>query len=187
MPESFGTITSYHNVISSHYDPQEFIERSWLVEEVARFRDDKDRRHLIIVGEPGSGKSTFLAYLAKSWNCPRHFIRVGSLGGVTGVDAQAFLVSIASQLYQKYGPDIFESATSGTTKVTVRSAKDQAEVIGRFVEVLYTWPFLPSVDRSVEVDVKKATGRSKVIGEWISQLVDVTKALDELDAIPNFV
>ena len=70
MPESLGKITTYSNVIATRYNPDEFVGREWLIEEVTRFRDDEDRRYMVIVGEPGSGKSTFLAYLAEYWNCP---------------------------------------------------------------------------------------------------------------------
>src|SRR5437016_857447 len=143
MVEAFGTITAYHDAINRQYHLQEFIGRKWLIEEVTRFRNDKDRRSLIIVGEPGSGKSTFLAYLAEFWNCPRHFIRMDNFGGVTGVDPKAFLVSLGSQLYEKYGPDIFERGVSGGTQVTVGWTKDQSEVVGRFIDELVTLPFLP--------------------------------------------
>ncbi len=180
MPEPLGRITTHHNVIHTRYNPQEFVGRRWLTKEVARFRDDEDRRHMVIVGEPGSGKSTFLAYLAESWNCPRHFIRVDNISGVTGVDPRAFLVSLGSQLYQKYGPHIFEQSISSTTKVMVGWAKDQKEIVGRFVEELYTLPFLPVQRDDIEVKVGIATGQSQVIGERIKRLVDVTLKLDEL-------
>ena len=180
MQKPLGRITTHHDVIYKRYNPQEFVGRRWLTEEVARFRDDEDRRHMVIVGEPGSGKSTFLAYLAESWNCPRHFIRVDNISGVTGVDPRAFLVSLGSQLYQKYGPHIFEQRISSTTKVMVGWAKDQKEIVGRFVEELYTLPFLPLQRDDIEVKVGIATGQSQVIGERIKRLVDVTLKLDEL-------
>ena len=134
---------------------------------------------MVIVGEPGSGKSTFMAYLAVTWNCPIHFIRVDNIGGVIGVDPRSFLISIGSQLYQKYGPDIFPKGVSGTTKVTSGFTKDNAEVVGRFIDELYTLPFLLPTQRDVTVKAGIATGESKVIGERIRKMVDVTHALDE--------
>ncbi len=179
MTEPFGRITANHDVIYPRYDPRAFIGRGWLVEKVAQFRDDKDGRHLIIVGEPGSGKSAFVAYLAETWNCPRHFIRVDNVGGVTGVDPRAFLISMGSQLYQKYGHDIFEKGSPGTTKVTTVLTKDKVEVVGRFIDELYTLPFLPQPQRDVEVRVGVAAGESRVIGERVKKLVDVTLDLNE--------
>lgn len=178
MAKPFGIITEYQDTIATRFDPQQFVGRQWLIEEVARFRDNEDRRHLIIVGEPGSGKSTFLAYLASIWNCPRYFIRVDSMSGVTGTDPRAFLVSIGAQLYQKYGRDIFERAVSGTTTVTAGWTKDQSEVVGRFIDELYTLPFLPTEDRNVEVRAAVTTGGSKVIGERIRRLYTTAYDLD---------
>jgi len=180
MIETFGIITAYHDMINARYNPQEFVGRKWLIGEVVRFRDDEERRHLVIVGEPGSGKSTFLAYLAAFWNCPRHFIRVDNRSGVAGIDPRAFLVSLGAQLYEKYGLDIFERGIAGHTQVTVGWTKDQAEVVGRFVDELYTLPFLPLQRDDVQVKVGVAAGHSKVLGEQVRRLVDVTLALDEL-------
>jgi hypothetical protein len=180
MAETFGTITAYHDSIDERYNPQQFFGRRWLIDEVTHFRDDKDRRCLVIVGGPGSGKSTFLAYLAELWNCPRHFIRMDNIGGVTGISSHAFLIALGSQLYEKYGPTIFEHGLAGNTHVTVGRIKDQAEVVGRFVEFLYKLPFLPPQQDDVDVNVNIATGNSKVVGERIKSQVDVTLGLDDL-------
>src|SRR5258708_40046851 len=100
MPEPFGRITTYQDdLIYARYDPLKFVGRGWLVAEIARFRDAYHRKHMIIVGEPGSGKSAFIAYLARLWNCPRHFIREDNIRGISGVDTPNFLISLAHQLY----------------------------------------------------------------------------------------
>src|SRR5512147_783464 len=120
MDNTFGSITRHFDIISSHYDPVTYVDRPWLTQLVYQFCEDKDKRHLIIVGEPGSGKTTFLAHLALDWNCPRHFIRAGSISGVTGIDPRSFLISLGIQLKQKYGGDIFERDDTGTTQVKAR-------------------------------------------------------------------
>lgn len=180
MPEPLGRITTYSSVISARYNQDQFVGRQWLMEEVIRFRDDVERRHLIIVGEPGSGKSAFLAYLAVTLNCPRHFIRVGSIDGVTGVDPRHFLVSLGAQLYQKYGREIFAQAEEGTNiRVTVGLATGKKEIVGRFIDELYTLPFLPLSERAVQVKVGAATGQSQIIGEHIGKLINIAESLDE--------
>jgi hypothetical protein len=180
VSQSFGRITANQDVIYPRYDPTKFVGRGWLVDEVARFRDSHERQHLVIVGEPGSGKSTFIAYLAETWNCPRHFIRADNVAGVTGVDPRAFLISLGAQLCQKYGPEIFEQGESTKTRVIVGLAKDQSEVVGRLIEEMYTLPFLPQPEREVQVQVVAATGRSRVVGEHVKRMINVTLALDEL-------
>jgi ABC-type branched-subunit amino acid transport system ATPase component len=142
MAQPFGHITANLNVIYPRYDPAKFVGRGWLVDEVARFRDNEHRQHMMIVGEPGSGKSTFTACLAETWNCTRNFIRADNVAGVTGVDPRAFLISMGAQLCQKYGPEIFVQGKSTKTRVIVGLAKDQAEVVGRMIEEMYTLPFL---------------------------------------------
>jgi tetratricopeptide (TPR) repeat protein len=172
-------ITAGHEVIYPRYDPDKFVGREWLVKKAAQFRDRNDSRHLIIVGEPGSGKSTLLAYLAETWNCPRHFIRADNIGGVTGVDPRAFLLSIGTQLFQKYGADIFASGEAGSTRVRVGMSKDEAEVVGRVVDELVTpLPFLHQ-ERDIEVTVGAALGNSQVIGERIRRLVNNAYSLPE--------
>jgi hypothetical protein len=180
VPTAFGRITAAAEVIYPRYDPNTLVGRAWLRKEVEQFCKRPDERHLIIVGEPGSGKSSFLAYLAETWNCPRHFIRVDNVGGVTGVSPRAFLVSLGAQLYEKYGPDIFQRPDSEDVDVQAGWTKDEAVVVGRFVDSLFTLPFLPVRKRKVKVKALAATGKSQVIGERIRSLVDVTEAMDEL-------
>jgi tetratricopeptide (TPR) repeat protein len=174
-----GRITAAREVIYRRYDPAAFVGRDWLLTEVERFRQDLGRRQLVIVGEPGSGKSAFIAFLAEHWNCPRHFIRVDSVGGVTGVSARAFLISIGAQLFQKYGPDIFARPDPAPTRVSVGVASGRAHVVGRFIEELHALPFLPCPEGEVDVRVIAAIGDSEVVGEHVGRLVDVAEALDE--------
>jgi tetratricopeptide (TPR) repeat protein len=180
MSNAFGQITAHRDVIYPRYDPQAFVGREWLINEVRRLRDDEGRRHLIIVGEPGSGKSAFLAYLAEIWNCPRYFIRADNIDGVTDVAPRRFLLSLGAQLYEKYGAAIFPRSPTGTTQVTTAVTSNQSEVVGRFIDELYTLPFLPAAERDITVRAGITTGRSRVIGEHVRRLIDVTEKLDEL-------
>jgi len=179
MAAEFGRITVAHDIIYRRYNPSNFIGREWLVQKVASFCDNPEGRHLIIVGEPGSGKTALMAYLAEAWNAPRHFIRVGSKSGTTGVAPRAMLISIGAQLYQKYGQAIFRAPVGGKTSVNIGLAKNKTRVTGRFIQELYTLPFLPLPDRDVVVRVGAALGESKVVGERIGRLIDVTEALSE--------
>src|ERR1041384_3960307 len=173
---STGRVTTFNDIIDRLYDPSSFLERPWLVDEIARFLDG-DRRHLIIVGEPGSGKSAFVAYLASVWNCPRYFIRVDSIRSASGISARAFLVALGTQLYQKYGPDVFPSERKNI-EVWAGLTGGRAEVVGQFIDRLYTLPFLPTT-RAVELRSCMAFGDAKVIGQRINEVHNITLSLDE--------
>jgi hypothetical protein len=175
----FGEITAARDVIYRRYPPDSFVGREWLVAEAARFRDDPKRRQLLIVGEPGSGKSAFVAYLAETWNAPRHFVRADHVGGVIGQSVRAAFIGLGAQLFQKYGAGIFDHAAPGVTRVTAGLTRDKAEIVGRLVDELHTLPFLPLHDRDVQVSVVAANGQSRVVGEHIRRLVDISYALDE--------
>lgn len=174
-----GLITSHQDVISARYKPDDYVGRVWLREAAEEFRGGQKSRHMVIVGEPGSGKSTFLAYLATNWNCPRHFVRGDNQGGVAGVDARAFLMSIGAQLYQRYGADLFPRVPRSTNVVSAWTS-GRSEVVGRWIDELYTLPFLPVAGQHVAVSAGITSGGSRVVGERISRMVDVTLALDEL-------
>jgi tetratricopeptide (TPR) repeat protein len=171
-------ISAHQEIIDRLVPSQRFVRRDWLVRAVAGAFDDTGCRHVIVAGQPGSGKSVFLAGLAVEWNCPRHFARLDSTAGVTGSSTRAFLVSIGAQLYQKYGETIFRD-TSGSTRVSVALAGGNAEIVGRLVDELHTFPFLPPPTPQVEVTVGAAFGHSRVVGERIRRLVDATILLDE--------
>ncbi|MFS0517803.1 hypothetical protein ACEYW6_24240 [Nostoc sp. UIC 10607] len=179
MSYSFPRITTYEDSITRFYNPDDkfFVERVWLVKKIEQFKQNPKGRHLIIVGEPGSGKSTFMAYLAQYWNCPRHFIRVENKSDASDVDTRSFLVSLGAQLYQKYGQDIFDQNISDTI-VKVNNITDNTEIVGRSTKESYTLPFLP-LKGNVLVEANQVSGHSKVTGEQIGKRLDSSKQLDE--------
>jgi AAA ATPase-like protein len=173
-----GLITAAQDAIRSRFNPAQFVGRRWLVELIEGRIASDQCRHVLIIGEPGSGKSALIAYLAQASNWPRHFIRVDNIGGVTGTDPRHFLISVGAQLYQKYGSVIFNQS-GGTISVTVGFAKDRAEIVGRFIDELVTLPFLPVETRDVQVRAAVATGQTRVIGERIGRLVNAAALLDD--------
>ena len=155
-----------------------FFKRNWLVERCTDFKNNSNQRHLIIVSGPGTGKSVFIADLARSWNCPRHFIRVGHTRGITGSSTKAFLISIGTQLYQRYGRHIFDSAENRKTRVNVGSIEDNARVVGRYIEEIVRLPFLPVTTSDVQVNVRHTSGSARTYGEFIGKWIDSAESLD---------
>jgi hypothetical protein len=176
-------ITVGLDVIQRLYPPDRFVGREWLIAEAERFLLDPDRHRLVILGEPGSGKSAFLAYLASTWNAPRHFIRTDNKIGVAGASARSCLVSLGFQLFQLFGADIFPAPASQLTSVKVKWASGKAEVVGRVIDTLVTLGFGPQANRQVRVQVGVAKNQSSVIGERIGQVVEVAQALEPAELL----
>jgi hypothetical protein len=174
-PRTFGRITADGEFIVRRFPAYEFVGREWLFDLADDIRSA--RRQMILVGEPGAGKSTFAARIAELWNCPRHFIRADNMSGVSGTDARSFLVRIGAQLREKYGPEIFQHAIKGSTQVTVGWAGDRAQVTGRVIDELYQLPFLEN-GRDVKVRVGVATSGAVVYGERIHKVYDLSLALE---------
>ncbi|HUX77182.1 MAG TPA: hypothetical protein VMY40_11135 [Anaerolineae bacterium] len=77
---------------------RDFTGREWLIQQVREFLDDPQAPHfLLIIGEPGIGKSAFAAYLWQRAQIPDavHFC-IGGRGGTT--EPLGFVHSIAEQL-----------------------------------------------------------------------------------------
>lgn len=79
-----------------------FVGREFVFEALATFLHEHDRGYFVIKGEPGIGKTTLLAHLAKTRGYIHHF-NDASLGIVK---PDQFLENICVQLIARYGLDI---------------------------------------------------------------------------------
>src|ERR1700678_543751 len=84
-----------------------FVGRQWVRDAVAAFLRADGPRHFLLLGEPGCGKSAFLASLVSLHNYPHHFIGVGSRFDVEDSLAWRSPVTLAEsigyQLVRDYG------------------------------------------------------------------------------------
>jgi WD40 repeat protein len=86
-------------LVRSYVDDPRFIERRWLAELVEEKLADPGCRFLLLTGEPGSGKTALMTWLAKrnaGW--PRYFIRRDSRVPLNSGDAHSLLFSLGHQL-----------------------------------------------------------------------------------------
>ncbi|MBS3028208.1 MAG: hypothetical protein HCA25_14290 [Dolichospermum sp. DET50] len=173
------TITTHQETIASLFNPGDFVERKWLLKEIERhFEENPGKQHLIIVGEPGSGKTAYLAYLANHWNCPRHFIRFDAVSSVTGIDPRSFLLSIGSQLYEKYGEQIFDEAGSLDVSLTGDSITQGSDVNSVIIKNLFRLPWQEPLKANVKIELRDVSN-TKVTGVQIQNVVNTALALDE--------
>lgn len=161
----------------AHNSPA-FVGREWLRDEVVRFQNDSERHHLIIVGEPGSGKSAFITYLSDLWGCPHYFMRAGNLDTAAGASARAFLLSIGGQLADKYGSDIF-GQSSDSIIVQVGVTTDGSQIVGRDIDRRYTLPFLAGRSQGSVTVRAGLTKGSRITGQKVREWYDFSTAVDE--------
>lgn len=76
-----------------------FIGRGWLFDSVERFLHEKPRGYFLLRGDPGIGKSAFIAQMVRRGGYPHHFnIRAEGVRS-----PETFLANICSQIIATYG------------------------------------------------------------------------------------
>lgn len=130
-----------------------FVERRWLRDEVERALRIDTGRYVLVTGEPGAGKTSLLAGMARAhpgWL--RYFVHRGAR------DVQSFLLSIGDQLARQW-PEIFQPDRLAT--VIVHQDVDEVETGGRLVGIriddLHASPFHRTAIR-IEQQITKTAG-----------------------------
>ena len=86
---------------------QDFVGREWVMDAVADFLRQPGPRNLLLLGEPGSGKTSVMAALVDRYGYPHHFIGKGSQADVEGSpewrNPARFAESLGYQLVRDYG------------------------------------------------------------------------------------
>jgi WD40 repeat protein len=123
-------------------DEPRFLERSWLADLIEEQLADSACRFLLLTGEPGSGKTALLAWLARSnpaW--PRYFIRRDSQVPLNSGDARSLLFALGHQLAalrpDLFHPDRLELVVSQRVGEVARGGR----AVGISVEDLEVSPF----------------------------------------------
>ena len=84
-----------------------FVGRQWVRDAVDGFLQANGPRCFLLLGEPGSGKTAFMADLVQRRGYPHHFIGKGSLSGLAASfdwrDPIRFAESLGYQLVRDYG------------------------------------------------------------------------------------
>jgi hypothetical protein len=79
---------------------QGFVGREWLRAHVDAFLQAADRRTFLLSGEPGLGKTAFLAHLVAQRDYVHHFISARDLNWLS---PEAFAQSVGAQLARRFG------------------------------------------------------------------------------------
>ncbi|GAB2960808.1 hypothetical protein [Saccharothrix stipae] len=201
MPNSTVGDLFARPLIDSHLD-RLFVERPWLAEQVTTALDDPGCRFLLLTGEPGSGKSSFAAWLAdRVPDVLRYFIRRDSKSVASSGDVQSFLLTIGHQ-FAVLRPEAFEP---DLLRLVVEQQAGQVHpggrVIGLRVEDLVVSPFARTSatvrqradvvqGEMIAVDAGRLVGDPRLIEPENLQhlaLIAPAIALDEVDPAARVV
>jgi WD40 repeat protein len=146
-----------------------FQRRDWLEDRVQTALDDRDCRFVLVLGEPGAGKTALLARLARRYpEAARYFIRRNSRTPLNSGDAQSMLLSVGYQLAFAQ-PKLFDTER---LEVVVRQQADRvaagATAIGLRVEELSVSPFQRT---AVSVEQQVGDVEGALVGMAVGRLV----------------
>jgi hypothetical protein len=170
----------FRDVVRAHVEAPRFVRRGWLADELRELLDRPSCRFVLVTGEPGSGKSGFIAQIAaESPDCLVFFIRRDQRTPPGETSARAFLLRTGFQL-AALRPNLFdlEQLRIEVTQEVGAAAQD-AEVVGARVERIRASPFHQTVIRITQ-QVRQAGGKltGLSVGEWIAD-----PRLIELDSL----
>ena len=152
-----------------------FLGRQWVLEAIDAFLSASEPRYFLLLGEPGAGKTAFLADLVRHRQYPHHFIGAGSQIGVApSVDWRnpvRFAESLGYQLLLKYGDWVMDWESWGlSVKQTVQDL--QGTLVGANVERFNAVPRLSGGPLlTVEQEVLRSGPAARAIGVYVEQFV----------------
>ncbi|MFF0513255.1 hypothetical protein [Streptomyces sp. NPDC004250] len=149
----------------------DYVERAWLTERIERALESERGQYVLVTGEPGAGKTSLLAGMARSRpDRLRHFFRRDSRTALTGGDVQAFLLSIGHQLARVH-PEIFaQDRLSVVIEQHIESVQVEGRVVGLRIEDLQVSPFQQTATLEVQQRIGDVGGSVSGIEIGTAQL-----------------
>jgi tetratricopeptide (TPR) repeat protein len=158
----------FGDIVRSYVETPRFLKRDWLAKELHTRLDAPDCRFVLLVAEPGAGKSAFMAQLAHDHtDWPRFFIRRDQRTSMGESSGRSFLLRTGFQLAATW-PALFELEQI-RIEVEQRIGTARADVVGATVERIRASPFHQTAIH-IKQDVQEAQGSVEGlrIGEWIA-------------------
>ncbi|MEU3185130.1 AAA family ATPase [Streptomyces sp. NPDC006923] len=142
----------------------DFVERTWLYDEIERALETDRGQYVLVTGEPGAGKTSLLAGMARAHpERLRYFFRRDSRIALTGGDIQSFLLAIGHQL-ARVRPELFElEHLEVVIKQHIDSVAAEGRVVGIRIEDLSVSPFHRTATLEVEQRIVNVEGEAHAV------------------------
>ena len=183
----YNKIINYKELINK--STEGFVGREWLRDEIDSFLKNDKHRFFLILGEPGSGKTAFLADLIKHRCYPYHFIGKGTLIYIISdwdwQDPVRFAESISYQLIRDYGGWVMDWE-EWNIKVEQHAKDVIGCMVGAEVEEFNVKPCLSKrPNLTVEQEAERFLLAGKMIGVYIKKIsMDIEQVVRQLLKVP---
>jgi hypothetical protein len=163
MTEDGGSWSLFQDLIDER-TTEAFVPRPWLVADIERALSDDGTRIVLITAEPGAGKTSLLADMARThpqWL--RYFVRKDVRSPLVGSDLQSFLFSIGHQL-ARLRPELFQpQRLEVAVAQRIATVAPGAAAVGIRIDDLRVSPFHRTAALRVEQEILQLSGSARGI------------------------
>jgi hypothetical protein len=172
----------YQPLLSSYLDGPGIVPRPWLDDEIRDRLARPTCRYVLIIGEPGAGKTGYMAELARSnpgWL--RYFVRLDSTTPLSSSDAVSMMLRIGHQLAH-LRPEVFDpELLEIEVEQRIEQAGPGASVVGVKIDDLRVSPFYRT---AIRVQQKVTTLEGGMAGIEIARATAEPRLL-EVDTLSH--
>lgn len=169
----------FHDIVSSYVDAPRFVRRDWLAHDLQRRLDEPGCRFVSLTGEPGCGKSGFIAQLAADHpDWPVYFIRRDQKRSLGEASAKSFLLRIGFQMAALF-PEAFDlEQIRVDIEQEVGTEGNGAEVVGARIGKIRASPFQQV---AVRITQRVQQNQGRLVGLEVDEWLADPRLLDTED------